>query len=45
MPTDKEEALWNQIKEDIKNGDFDAELTEASRKSSAKLLASHNKKK
>ena len=45
VATDKEEALWNVIKQDIKNGDFDAELTEASRKSSAKLLESRNKKK
>ena len=40
----QEEALWEMLKEAIKKGDFDSELTEASRKSSEKLRSSRPKK-
>ena len=40
----QEEELWGDIKEAIKNGEFDSELTEASRKSSEKLIGARSKK-
>ena len=40
----QEEALWERLKEAIKQGDFDSELTEASRKSSEKLRSARPKK-
>jgi hypothetical protein len=40
----QEEALWNDIKDRIKAGEFDSELTEASRKSSEKLISARAKK-
>lgn len=43
IPMEKEEAFWDVIKEAIKKGDFDADLMEASRKSSAQLRGSRKK--
>ena len=43
IPMEQEEAFWGAIKEAIKNGDFDADLMEASRKSSEQLRGSRKK--
>ena len=40
---EQEEAVWGAIKEAIKKGDFDADLMEASRKSSEQLRGSRKK--
>jgi hypothetical protein len=40
----QEKALWGKIKELIKDGEFDSELMEASRKSSLKLQGTRGKK-
>ena len=44
IPMEKEEEFWGVLKEAIKKGDFDADLTEASRKSSIQLRGGRKKK-